>query len=272
MLAVFAPTGRSARPARANRALDLVIANKNAPRQCVLSGPAAEIERARQLCAERRITTHPVAVSAAFHSRLVAGAARPFWMSSSSINFLARRFRSSRTRRPLPTPAMRAAARASGRPARASRSSSSPRSKRCTGLGRGRSSRSALTHEAHRSRSQRSSRARPHAAAAVDALARRGGKRLRSGLLARNLGRSRVCCRPRPVGLGAGIASPASKTAGIDRENQRCQRQAQEQHDRCSFREPPIHARTTASAVASAGGDEHAAVLDRGAARRIAAN
>ena len=33
--------------------LDLVIANKNAPRQCVLSGPAGEIGRAQRLLGER---------------------------------------------------------------------------------------------------------------------------------------------------------------------------------------------------------------------------
>jgi acyl transferase domain-containing protein/NADP-dependent 3-hydroxy acid dehydrogenase YdfG len=59
-------------------ALDLVVANRNAPRQHVLAGDSAEIERARELCAERRIATHPVAVSAAFHSRFVAPARDAF--------------------------------------------------------------------------------------------------------------------------------------------------------------------------------------------------
>jgi len=67
-------------------ALDVVVANKNAPRQYVLAGPRAEIERARQLCAERRIATHPVAVSAAFHSRFVAGARQAFSQALDSIN------------------------------------------------------------------------------------------------------------------------------------------------------------------------------------------
>ncbi|HZW31142.1 MAG TPA: beta-ketoacyl synthase N-terminal-like domain-containing protein, partial [Isosphaeraceae bacterium] len=77
MLAVFAAPAEVAALARA-QALDLVIANKNAPRQCVLSGPAAEIERARRLLEDRRIKTSPIPVSAAFHSRFVASAAEPF--------------------------------------------------------------------------------------------------------------------------------------------------------------------------------------------------
>ena len=70
---------RGLRPARAGRRrcsasmrLDVVIANKNAPRQCVLSGPAAEIERGRRLLGDRGIATQLVPVSAAFHSRFVA--------------------------------------------------------------------------------------------------------------------------------------------------------------------------------------------------------
>jgi acyl transferase domain-containing protein/NAD(P)-dependent dehydrogenase (short-subunit alcohol dehydrogenase family) len=59
-------------------ALDLVIANRNAPRQHVLAGSRAEIERARELCAARRIANAAVAVSAAFHSPHVADAHRGF--------------------------------------------------------------------------------------------------------------------------------------------------------------------------------------------------
>ena len=55
--------------------LDLVIANKNAPRQCVLSGPACEVQRSKACFAARQIATHPISVSRAFHSRLVADAA-----------------------------------------------------------------------------------------------------------------------------------------------------------------------------------------------------
>ncbi|MGO9920019.1 MAG: SDR family NAD(P)-dependent oxidoreductase [Isosphaeraceae bacterium] len=86
MLAVFATLDDLLGLLRAGD-LDLVVANKNAPRQQVVAGPRAEIERAGRLCAERRITTHPVAVSAAFHSRFVAGARRAFLEVLGSINF-----------------------------------------------------------------------------------------------------------------------------------------------------------------------------------------
>jgi acyl transferase domain-containing protein/NADP-dependent 3-hydroxy acid dehydrogenase YdfG len=85
MLAVFTALD-DLRGLLGEAALDLVIANKNAPRQHVLAGARAEIERARELCAERRIATHPVAVSAAFHSRFVAGAQQAFVKTLSSIN------------------------------------------------------------------------------------------------------------------------------------------------------------------------------------------
>ena len=51
-----------------------MIANKNAPEQCVLSGPRTEIDRAGQLLAEQGVTARRLAVSAAFHSRFVARA------------------------------------------------------------------------------------------------------------------------------------------------------------------------------------------------------
>ncbi len=43
----------------------------------MISGPAAAIERAKQVLADRRINTHAVPVSAAFHSTLVAAAEQP---------------------------------------------------------------------------------------------------------------------------------------------------------------------------------------------------
>ncbi|MFI5455292.1 MAG: SDR family NAD(P)-dependent oxidoreductase [Isosphaerales bacterium] len=73
MLAVFAPLDE-VRALIREQDLGVVIANKNAPRQCVLSGPAVEIERSRQMFGDRRIATHAVAVSAAFHSGSLAGA------------------------------------------------------------------------------------------------------------------------------------------------------------------------------------------------------
>ena len=99
MLAVFAGVD-DVRAVLEESALDLVIANKNAPRQCVLSGPAAEIERSKHVFAARQIATHPIGVSRAFHSRLVAGAVELVparcWSRSTS---LPRRYRCSPTQR-----------------------------------------------------------------------------------------------------------------------------------------------------------------------------
>ena len=65
--------------------LDLIVANKNAPRQCVLSGPSDEIQRARQLLTETGVTTRPVPVSAAFHSPVMASAEQTFRETLDSI-------------------------------------------------------------------------------------------------------------------------------------------------------------------------------------------
>ena len=86
MLAVFAGVDDVSDVLR-EHALDLVIANKNSPRQCVLSGPAVEIERSRGLFAARQIATHPLGVSRAFHSRLVAGAVDSFRSVLESVDF-----------------------------------------------------------------------------------------------------------------------------------------------------------------------------------------
>jgi malonyl CoA-acyl carrier protein transacylase/NAD(P)-dependent dehydrogenase (short-subunit alcohol dehydrogenase family) len=86
MVAVFAPLDE-VRVVLQEHALDLVIANKNAPRQCVLSGPAAEIQRSAQVFATRNIATRPIGVSRAFHSRLVASAEGSFRSVLDSIPF-----------------------------------------------------------------------------------------------------------------------------------------------------------------------------------------
>jgi acyl transferase domain-containing protein/NAD(P)-dependent dehydrogenase (short-subunit alcohol dehydrogenase family) len=86
MLAAFAPIGEVSDVIR-ERNLDVIIANKNAPRQCVLSGPALEIERCRQVLSDHRIATRAVPVSAAFHSRLVGGAEGPFRLALDAVNF-----------------------------------------------------------------------------------------------------------------------------------------------------------------------------------------
>ena len=58
----------------AAESLDLVVANRNAPTQVVLSGPTAEIERAAGAFRVRQIDAQRLPVSAAFHSPLVSEA------------------------------------------------------------------------------------------------------------------------------------------------------------------------------------------------------
>ncbi len=77
MLAVLGPVDAIEATLRDER-LDLVIANRNAPRQSVLSGPAGEIARAALIFERKGIATRAIVVSAAFHSRFVAEASGPF--------------------------------------------------------------------------------------------------------------------------------------------------------------------------------------------------
>jgi acyl transferase domain-containing protein/acyl carrier protein/NAD(P)-dependent dehydrogenase (short-subunit alcohol dehydrogenase family) len=77
MLAVSAPLA-AVEEALAEEKLELVIANRNAPTQAVLSGSTAEIERAASVFAQRKLTCKRLPVAAAFHSPLVADAAAPF--------------------------------------------------------------------------------------------------------------------------------------------------------------------------------------------------
>ncbi len=86
MLAVFAAPDQVAKLLQ-QHALDLVIANENAPAQCVLSGPIAEIGRAAELLSAAKITTSALAVAAAFHSRFVASAASPLRETLSTVAF-----------------------------------------------------------------------------------------------------------------------------------------------------------------------------------------
>ena len=58
--------------------LDLVIANKNAPDQSVLSGSTPEIDRAEKILASLGVKGKKLPVAAAFHSSLIADAQIPF--------------------------------------------------------------------------------------------------------------------------------------------------------------------------------------------------
>lgn len=58
--------------------LDLIIANKNSPKQNVVSGPTDEIEKAVKIFRKERLRGIKLPVAAAFHSSLVKDAALPF--------------------------------------------------------------------------------------------------------------------------------------------------------------------------------------------------
>jgi len=77
MLAVQAPLA-TVESIIAEAKLDLVIANRNAPQQAILSGSSAEIERAVAIFTGRSINAKQLPVATAFHSSLVADAAVPF--------------------------------------------------------------------------------------------------------------------------------------------------------------------------------------------------
>jgi len=77
MLAVSAPLADIETVIREDK-LDLVIANKNAPMQSVLSGRREEIRRASEAFEKRRLRCVELQVSAAFHSPLVEGAQKAF--------------------------------------------------------------------------------------------------------------------------------------------------------------------------------------------------
>ncbi len=84
MLAVSAPLA-DVQQLISHEALDLVIANRNAPNQAVLSGSSAEIARAADACASRNLSCKQLTVAAAFHSPLVADAAVPLLAALSDI-------------------------------------------------------------------------------------------------------------------------------------------------------------------------------------------
>jgi acyl transferase domain-containing protein/acyl carrier protein/NAD(P)-dependent dehydrogenase (short-subunit alcohol dehydrogenase family) len=84
MLAVSAPLA-DVQLLISDEKLDLVIANRNAPNQAVLSGSSAEISRAAEACAARKLSCKRLTVAAAFHSPLVADAAAPLLAALSNI-------------------------------------------------------------------------------------------------------------------------------------------------------------------------------------------
>jgi acyl transferase domain-containing protein/acyl carrier protein len=63
----------------------LVVANRNSPKQYVLSGPGEQIKRALEKLTARAIRSRMLQVSAAFHSPLVADARLPFAEALESV-------------------------------------------------------------------------------------------------------------------------------------------------------------------------------------------
>ena len=66
---------------------DLVVANRNAPEQAVLSGGSDSIEAARVLLENRGVRCTPLPVAAAFHSTRVSSAAQPFGEILQKVRF-----------------------------------------------------------------------------------------------------------------------------------------------------------------------------------------
>ena len=65
----------------------MTVANRNAPRQLVLSGLKTEIARAETAFEQRRLVCRRLLVSAAFHSPLVAQVQRPFRETLEEVAF-----------------------------------------------------------------------------------------------------------------------------------------------------------------------------------------
>ena len=72
MLAVHAPAEAIAQVLTEEK-IDLILANKNAPQQTILSGPTVDIDRAAAAFAARQVRATRLSVAAAFHSPQVAG-------------------------------------------------------------------------------------------------------------------------------------------------------------------------------------------------------
>ena len=86
MIAVQAPLADVEAAVREEK-LALVIANKNTPAQFVLSGATPEIARAAERLAARGLKCTVLQVSAAFHSKLVAGAQKDFAAALAKVKF-----------------------------------------------------------------------------------------------------------------------------------------------------------------------------------------
>ncbi len=86
MAAVMAPLSTIQEVIKAEK-LNLVIANKNAPEQGVISGDTEEIKRGLAAFKSRNIRAVQLSVSAAFHSPLVAAASKPLKDAMKKMTF-----------------------------------------------------------------------------------------------------------------------------------------------------------------------------------------
>ncbi|VTU00048.1 polyketide-type polyunsaturated fatty acid synthase : Erythronolide synthase OS=Geobacter uraniireducens (strain Rf4) GN=Gura_2012 PE=4 SV=1: ketoacyl-synt: Ketoacyl-synt_C: Acyl_transf_1: PP-binding: KR: PS-DH [Gemmataceae bacterium] len=86
MLAVLAPLA-AIEGVIAEHKLDVVVANRNGPKQSVVSGATPEVDRAQQAFAAARMKSVRLPVAAAFHSPLVADAAAPFLAALEGVEF-----------------------------------------------------------------------------------------------------------------------------------------------------------------------------------------
>lgn len=85
MLAVQAPLDEIDRMI-AEEQMDLVLANRNAPQQGVLSGRLADLDRARTACEARGWSVRQLQVSAAFHSKLMVNAYTAFQQALAKVD------------------------------------------------------------------------------------------------------------------------------------------------------------------------------------------
>jgi len=105
MAAVSAPASDVEHVLRSTRRDDVVIANYNAPRQTVISGPTAAVEAAVADLGEAGLTARLIPVSCAFHSPVVAGARTALGERLNEVDFLPARVPvwSNATAAPYPT-------------------------------------------------------------------------------------------------------------------------------------------------------------------------
>ncbi len=87
MLAVKAPLDEIDNIIEENN-IDVILANRNSYEQGILSGSKDAVSEAEKICRQKGFRTTPLPVAAAFHSRLVEDAAKPFKKFLKSIDII----------------------------------------------------------------------------------------------------------------------------------------------------------------------------------------